>query len=446
MSIGRTFRTASTLTSIGPDDAPIVGEDSGNQFAALRLDAGEYLTMELLEGDAGDAGNLPAWTVEFWVRPAAVTAGASQVWVAGPYALSPVTGIRQYFVQMTTTGLVNFQFLDSGGNTHTFNSVTALVANRWTHIVAAYGSNTQRIYLNGVEDNNQAAGGTCWPDLAAAADFRLGDSGTTVQADFDEVAFYRYELPAARVAAHYQAATQRGFPSQASGARINSVLDSARSRAPRNVQAGARTLTAQYMIGQMPLDELRSAKAAEAVDAVFFIARDGTATFLDSAHRSSSPYNTVQATFDDDGTDLPYQEATIDYSEAFLANEWNVTRKSNEAVTQTATDATSVSRYFKRPQSLTGIPVSTDGQASTIASAMLAKYKEPMTRITSITLTTADPNVTEAVFRRDIGDRIRVFRTQPGGNRIDQTLFIQKIDIEGAQKDSWRIAWGVSPV
>jgi hypothetical protein len=180
---------------------------------------------------------------------------------------------------------------------------------------------------------------------------------------------------------------------------------------------------------------------------VFFTAKDGTLTFLDSAHRSVSPWNTVQATFGDEGTagQLPYLDVDVDYSEAFLVNEWNVTR--DGGLLQTASDATSIARYFKRSQSLSGAPMVSDADAATVAAAMLAKYKDPMQRVTSISLNTLDLEVVNNVFRRELGDRVRVIRTLPGGGWFDQTLFIQKISVSG-QNDGgpWQIALGVSPV
>jgi hypothetical protein len=199
------------------------------------------------------------------------------------------------------------------------------------------------------------------------------------------------------------------------------------------------------MHGQNPLGEMRRAENAEAIDAVLFISRSGEVVFLADGHRSSSPYNTVQATFNDDGTDLPYLDIDIDYSESFLANEWNVTRAGG--TTQSASDTTSIARYYKRPQSLTDLPVTSDGHASAIATAMKNKYREPMTRITTLVPKMSDPDTAEAVFRLDIGDRIRVFRTPPGGGaRIDQTLFVQKIEESGAPGQPWSVKLGVSPV
>jgi hypothetical protein len=52
------------------------------------------------------------------------------------------------------------------------------------------------------------------------------------------------------------------------------------------------------------------------------------------------------------------------------------------------------------------------------------------------------------VLTLDIGDRIRVLRTPPGGGpRIDQTLFVQSVRIDGANDGApWRIRLGVSPL
>jgi pentose-5-phosphate-3-epimerase len=78
---------------------------------------------------------------------------------------------------------------------------------------------------------------------------------------------------------------------------------------------------------------------------------------------------------------------------------------------------------------------------------MLSKYKQPFERVTQITILTVDPGATAAAFRLDIGSRIEVLRTPPGGGaRLDQVLFIQKIDVSADPSGVWRIVWGVSPV
>jgi hypothetical protein len=200
------------------------------------------------------------------------------------------------------------------------------------------------------------------------------------------------------------------------------------------------------MKGQSPLDELRKAEDADNVDSMLFIAKDGTVTFLDDGHRSVSPWNAVQATFDDDGTDLGYRDLTYDYSETFLFNTINVTRTGGTA-TSTSADATSVSRYHTRMMSLTDLPIRDDADQATIATALLAKYKDPMTRITSIGVFLYDSVTISQVLSLELADRIRILRTHPaGGARIDQTAFVQKIQLSSRPGQPITVTLGVSPL
>ena len=107
------------------------------------------------------------------------------------------------------------------------------------------------------------------------------------------------------MAAHYQAGTQRGFPAaQVSGARAAAVIDAINPFTARRLDAGERQMPGRFMRGQAPLEELRDCAKAEGPDGVLFISRAGEVVLLDNDHRASAPYNTVQATFDDDGSDL----------------------------------------------------------------------------------------------------------------------------------------------
>jgi hypothetical protein len=176
---------------------------------------------------------------------------------------------------------------------------------------------------------------------------------------------------------------------------------------------------------------------------------NGTITILDAAHRSSSPYNTPQVTIGDGAGEIPYVDiGSPDYSDSFITNTYNVSKTGNGGVLQTASDATSISRYGPRPQSFTNLPLTTNSDASAMASAYLAKYKDPLYRIPSISFDTVDPNVSEAFFRRELMDKITVKRTPPGGgSRISQDLWIQQIQISGANDGHpWQMSWGVSPV
>lgn len=436
-----------TSVNTGLSDGAIVGEEAALEYHALQVNASTYLSTGTLEvGESGDAGGLAEFTAECWFMPGATISTGTRDLLRGPASSGAAT---QWRLQLLDTGALRAVMI-TNISTYTATSAAGIVAGAsglWHHLVAAVTSGSLRVYNNAVEMASVAVSGVM-PAIGAGQDMRVHDSGANAAATYDEVAVYRHGLTAVRVLAHYQAGRARGFVSQFSGGRINAILDVVESTAPRSIQAGDRGILAEYMRGQDPLGSIKAAASVDTPDGLFFTARDGTLTYLESSHRSSSPYNTVQATFDDDGTDLPYVDLELDFSDSFLRNHWTITRAGRAAVTQEASDATSISRYGKRPAGAADVPLTDDTDVVAIAAAMLAKYKEPLTRITSLTLTTADPAVAEAAFRRDIGDRIRVFRTPPGGGtRIDQTLFIQKIEVSGANDGQpWTIRWAVSPV
>lgn len=429
---------------------PIVGDPE----PCVRLAATGWLTTgDLSPGDAGEVGGLFAGaTVELWHNPGTIPVVSADFLLRGP---NTSTG-RQWEVKISTAGAYSFTVRDAAGTATTVSS-GAVLAGSWNHIIGTVGvGSVVTLYLNGVQvDSKNTFGGPFNNVLTAGtADLRLGDEGgEMVGSFFTDVAVYRSTLTASRVSAHYVAGTQRGFGQQLTGTRIASVLAlSSSASAPRRIGTGQRTVDSEYMTGIAPKDEIDAAVSVDSVDAVFFVAADGTLTYLDAAHRSSSPYNTSQVTIGDaGGAEIPYEDLEIDYSESFLFNEWDATRRGTAlvaGVTQTVTDATSISRYFKRVQGLSGPAWIQDSDALAVATAMLAKYKDPQQRITSVSFTTLDPSVSEAVMRRELMDKITVKRTPPGGGaRISQDLFIQKIEVSGANDGKpWSVRWAVSPV
>jgi Concanavalin A-like lectin/glucanases superfamily len=424
---------------------PIVGDPE----PVLQFATGGHLTTGTINlGDSGDAAGLGEMTIEAWVKPSTLAGGTNLICCGPTYG----GATRQYYLQFNNTGTVSYIVRDSIPTAFTVTSAVLAAAN-WYHLVGTIQAGSVRLYVNGTQVASTAwSGGNIPSSVGTPFEFLVGDPGGTIVMQIADVAFYRFGLNAARVAAHYSAGVNTGFGQMLSGTRIGAVLDTVSSRAPRRLQAGQRSVTARYMSGQAPLDAIREAVSGEAVDAAFFVAADGALVFLDSAYRGSAPYNTIQVTFGDaGGSELAYDGVTVDYSENYLANKWNVTREGSAqqaGATMTSQDAASIASYFKREQSLTGLPVVADSDSQNIADAMLAKYKQPIQRIVSLALSTADPAVAEAIFRRELGDKIRVIRTPPGGGaRLSQDLWIQSISISGSNDAKpWSVQWGVSPV
>lgn len=414
--------------------APIFGSNQTPYAYAVFAASGDNLTTgDLQAGDAGEMGNLAEFAVEFWFKTDTLP-GAKNYIALGPTSSSG--GVRQWAIAISVGNAILCEVRDNGGTTHTATGASTLIASSWYHIVCTAQGGSLRVYLNGVQDGADATWGSnvvAGLGAVAGSEQMLLEQTFAANTAFDEVATYRTGLTSTRVSAHYTAGVSRGWKFQNSGERMLAVLDACSHRSPRNIQAGARNVVPRYMSGQAPLEEMRLALEADDVDAQLFCSRSGAVTFLADGHRSSSPYNTVQAIFGNaGGSELPYLDLQVSYDVGQVINEWNVTRTpylNTAPVTQTSSDATSQARYFKRSQSLSDVPTTNDTNAANIATGLLAKFKDPLYMVTSIKPNMADPATASAVYGLDLCDRVEVRWTPPGGgSRIDQTVFIQKIE------------------
>ena len=416
----------------------IVGDNQVPWSAAVLVTSGDSLTTgDLTAGEAGEMGNLAGFAVEFWYQVNGAFPGATTI-AAGPVSSSGAT--RQFTIGLSAGNFITASVLDESAGAHSLTGVRQLVAGAWNHVVLSASAGTLYLYLNGLLEASDATWGshTVRPigTTAGSEDFTLLQNFSGANTYFDEVATYRTGLSTVRIIEHYNAGVNHGRRAEASGTRINAILDAANSHAPRSIQAGARSVVPRYFSGQSPLEEMRLALEADDVDAQLWCSKSGVIVFLQDGHRSSAPYNTVQAVFGNaGGSELPYLDLQVSYDVGQVINEWNVTRTGyqfNLPVTQTASDATSQARYFKRSQSLGDVPVTQDSDASTIATALLAKYKDPFYMVTSLKPNMADGQTAETVYTLDLCDRVEVKWTPPGGgSRIDQVVFIQKIEHAG---------------
>jgi hypothetical protein len=427
----------------------------GKSTNSLRFSGGTpCLGLTVTEGGPGDVGSLTEFSFETWFNFSALPSGNVNI-VTGP---TP-GGIGTFSLALLTTGNLTLSVTNDVPSTVTCSTTTPLVANTAIyHLVATWDGSNIKIYVNGAEAATAAQGGT-FPAFVAGEPFTLCNPTGVTAWVYDHTAFYRHALSADRVAAHYTAGSARGFAFlQAAPAQwddtsfktvANDALDAIESQAPRSFQGSNSSVVQQYMRGQEVLSLLKENLKPEVqssdsrADQMFFASGDGTLIYLNAGHRIVSPYDTVQMTFDDDGTDSPYLDLLLDYSDSFLFNHVTVTRENG--LVQTAEDATSIAKYGKRSLSLTRTLNTDDGVALDLAEALLAKFKEPLTRITSITPDMSDTATAQAVLARELGDKIRVLRTPPGGgSRSDHSLWIQKIGIEGQNDEApWQVVFGV---
>lgn len=439
----------------GSSETPVIGDPAVNRSTIPPTTGGYY--TDVSEHSPGDANGLTSWSLELWFRINNGAPSFLDYLVYGP----DMTGVPQYTLALDSSG--QFQFAVHNGGGYTTLTAGLILApsgtySNWYHVVAVKDSGTLRLYQNAVAQSTTAYGGSVGAASAGAV-WRLNGTGSNSKTiNYDEAAFYPEALSATEVANHYAAAA-RGYPSQSTKDRVNLILQDAGSVAPRDLRTTKRTIGPVYKHGQEALSEIRNSVAGEAGDAMFFVGRPTNTTskggwslvLLDADHREGPPWNAAQATFGEVASIgtvpsisdvLPYAEITRDYSSAFLYNDWTISNTTPTGGSAHVSDSTSIIRYGLRPRSLS-IPILTDDM-QTVALDMLAKYKDPFERITSITLTTAVAQVTDAVFDLEIGDQIRIIHSP---SALDQRSWIQKIDIEAANDlKPWTIRLGVSPL
>jgi hypothetical protein len=158
----------------------------------------------------------------------------------------------------------------------------------------------------------------------------------------------------------------------------------------------------------------------------FFIDGNGFVTYLSRVTLSQMASGTATV-FDDDGTDIAYQNLDINLDETELANQVTFTRLGGSA--QTVSDAASISDYFLRSYSRDGLMMETNATALARATSVLNYRKTPRLRVDSITLDLSSvSNRVPAGLGLDIGHPIVVNRSMAGGTGFDVRVTINGIN------------------
>lgn len=175
---------------------------------------------------------------------------------------------------------------------------------------------------------------------------------------------------------------------------------------------------------------LRNALAAcqniETTDlGAFFIAPNGYVTYLSRAQLAILAAGTA-TTFDDDGTDISYQNLDVNLDETELANQVTFARLGG--TDQTVSDATSISEYFLRSYYQSGLMMKDNASALAQATSVLNYRKDPRVRVDSITLDLSSvSNRVVPGLSLDIGDPIVVNRTWANGTRFDVRVTVNGV-------------------
>jgi hypothetical protein len=214
---------------------------------------------------------------------------------------------------------------------------------------------------------------------------------------------------------------------QASGTRINTVLSYSEInyQGARAIDTGSSTLGA-YAISQDTncLNYLQQINTSE--QGYLFMSANGTLTFKG---RSSVLNPVAGATFNTDGTGLPYQTLINQYGDELLYN-YIITQSPAGAV-QTTSSATSIALYQAQQYALTDLLNSTTSEVAGLGNYLLGKYMNPVLRFTGLStqmaaLSTANQNIVLGLDLTSICTVIKNFVTGTPATET-QTLIVSGV-------------------
>lgn len=225
-----------------------------------------------------------------------------------------------------------------------------------------------------------------------------------------------------------------------SGARVDRILDSiAWPAADRMIATGNSTVQATTLQGSA-LEELQLVAETELGE--LYVDAGGRVVFRNREAVLEDPRSaSSQGTFGDADGELCYAQAPMEYDDATLRNQARITREGGTE--QVADDAASQAAYLTRTYERSGLVMETDGVAAGYAQWVVAQGAEPELRFRELVI---DPHEDDLlwpqVLGRDLGDRITVRRTPPGGgDRIERGALIRGVLIEVTGDEVWQVTW-----
>ena len=214
---------------------------------------------------------------------------------------------------------------------------------------------------------------------------------------------------------------------EVSGTRINTVLSlpEINYQGARAIDTGNSTLGA-FAISQDTnvLNYLQLVNTSE--QGYLFMSANGTLTFKG---RTSVLNPVAGATFNTDGTGLPYQTLVNQYGDELLYN--YIVTESPAGAKQTTSNATSIALYQSQQYALMDLLNSTTTEVAGLGNYLLGKYQNPVLRFTGLStqmaaLSTANQNIILGLDMTSICTVVKNFVTGTPATET-QTLIVSGI-------------------
>ena len=329
---------------------------------------------------------------------------------------------RQAEADQFQTGTLSLRIVDQNGDFNPQNPNSPyfglLSPMRKVQITATYASVTHSIFSG----------------------FITSYSTTTPQNALDVVYTTINAVDAFRLAQNAQIATVAGTSAgQLSGARINNLLDAIDWPASmRDIDAGLTTMQADPGTARTALNAMQVVETSEY--GALYVDASGSFVFQDRALTASSVAGTPTE-FNDDGTDIAYNNAVWILNDVLVYNQANVTRSGGSV--QTATNQPSIDKYFLHSYNQQNLLMQTDQVALDYASAYVASRAETTVRCDAITLDLYTDNYNTGIIAAlslDFFDPITITTNQPGASTLTKTLQIFGVSMS-ISPNLWKVTF-----
>jgi hypothetical protein len=320
------------------------------------------------------------------------------------------------------TGTMSLRIVDENGDFNPQNSAgpyyNLLSPMRKVQITATYDSVTYSIFSGFITGYN-----TVTPRNAGELAY------TTITA-----------VDALRLAQNAQISTVTGATAgNLSGTRINQLLDEIDWPASmRDVDAGLTTLQADPGTARTALAAMQTATTSEY--GALYVDASGSFVFQDRTVTVSSVTNTPTV-FNDDGTDIAYSNAVWKLDDTLIFNSASIT--ATGLAVQTATNATSIAKYFLHSYNQQNLLMQTTAVALDYARAYVASRQETTIRCDMLELDLYTNNYDlgiKAALGLDFFDNVTITTNQPGASALTKTLQVFGVSMY-IRPNNWKVSF-----
>jgi hypothetical protein len=247
-------------------------------------------------------------------------------------------------------------------------------------------------------------------------------------------------VDALRLAQNAQISTVTGSAAgNLSGTRINQILDQiAWPSTMRDVDAGLTTMQADPGTARTALAAMQTVTTSEY--GALYVNASGSFVFQDRTVTVSSVANTPTV-FNDDGTDIAYSNAVWKLDDTLIFNSASIT--ATGLATQTATNATSIAKYFIHSYNQQNLLMQTTAVAKDYALAYVASRQETTIRCDLLELDLYTNNYDlgiKAALGLDFFDNVTVTTNQPGVSTITKTLQVFGVSMY-IRPGNWKVSF-----